>query len=322
MHSITEFIKKHLTLIMVVLVTTGLVLLFHYLNWWEAIGLIILKFGLGVKVQGAKTFAVAVAKAGGKKALLLTTTGVLLKRHIIDMASKFFAEHSVSRYKDNVIQVLKIKALDLKNSTLGRKIKYMFGVLGSIPLLYGFWTKVLGTAIQKFLYAVALPLFAVLWELLLTGFNFLTGLISFIFQVTLLNYFVRWLESYKLGRLMIKFMFETVKFLANILDVINDLFVKIGLDPKHRLIMWSIKFNRKLEKIILKGENSRSKIQKRREIHRTTREILMLERAAFKEKKVKKPSFTKRTKELFRKKVLKQKTWKEKRIARAEKKKR
>ncbi|MCK5678737.1 MAG: hypothetical protein KAH72_09720, partial [Flavobacteriaceae bacterium] len=52
-------------IITLILITIGM----SYLDWWEMFGILLLKFGLGAKVAGAKTFAKAVAKAGGKKAI-------------------------------------------------------------------------------------------------------------------------------------------------------------------------------------------------------------------------------------------------------------
>lgn len=303
------FIKEKIIAITVISFIVGVLGLFHYLAWWEAIGLLILKFGLGVKVGGAKTFAIAVAKSGGKKALLLTTTGVLLKRHIIDVTTKFFAEHSISRYKSNIFWVLKIWAKDLKNSPPMRKVKYVLGTLGSVPFVYALWAKVASAGVQKIIYAVAV----FIWGIISTSFNYLSGIISFILQVTFLNYFLKWLEGFKIGKLIIKFMFETIKILGQALDLLNDSLKWVGFDPKHYLIVYSIKFNRYLEKIIMRESNAYETIQRQRKTHCTSRELLLLKRAVHKEGKKKNISFAKKTKDLFNKKVLKQTTWQERR---------
>jgi len=103
--------------VLVISSALAITLVFKYLHWWDAIGLMVLNLGLGIKLHGAKTFAIAVAKSGGKKALAMTTAGVLVKRHLIDVMSKFFAEHSVGRYKDNIKKIFMMKFEDVKNSS-------------------------------------------------------------------------------------------------------------------------------------------------------------------------------------------------------------
>ncbi len=312
------WLEEHIVAVLVVLGFVSVIGLFKYLHYWDAIGLLVLNLGLGVKLHGAKTFAVAVSKSGGKKALAMTTAGVLLKRHLIDVASKFFAEHSVGRYKANFITIVKMKLQDIKNSTPFQKMKAVGSTLLSIPVIYFFWTKVLGTAIQKFLYALVYPLFASFFSIIAQSFSFITGLIGFIFQLTLLNYLINWMERRPAGRAIINWVVTLVGFFGDVLNMFNKVFMMVGLDPKHRLIMYSIKLNRWLERIINKGLNARGKILQRREIHLTSREMLLIKRKARKE--VEKETLHKKAKTFFDERVLGKKDWRKVREERKSKK--
>lgn len=306
-----EAVRNNLVLILSLAFVATVIGVFHYLGWWEAIGLVILNFGLGIKVKGATTFAATVAKSGGKKALAMTTAGVLLKRHIIDLTSKFFAEHSVSRYKTNITKLVKIKFNAIKNSTPMQKAKAIGSTLMSIPILYFFWSKVLGTAIQKFIYALVLPLFTALINFIMTGFSFIAGLIGFILQLTLLNMIIDKMERNRFGKAFLHAVMKIFSFFGDILNYINKGFILIGLDPKHWLVIKSIQFNRWLEKVVNKGENARTKIRIRREIHMNSRERILHKRALRQEPP--KPKMKKKVSELYRLKVKKRLTWKEKR---------
>jgi len=305
--NIIIWLENHIVAVLVILGLVFVIGLFKYLHYWDAIGLLVLNLGLGVKLGGAKTFAMGVAKSGGKKALAMTTAGVLLKRHLIDVMSKFFAEHSVGRYKANIVTVFKMKMQDIKDSTPVQKAKAVGSTLLSVPLFYFFWTKVLGTAIQKFLYALIYPLFAGLFNFIATGFSFISSFIAFIFQLTLLNYLITWMEKRPIGRAMINWVMTTIGFLGDILNLVNSVFKVVGVDPKHRLVIWSINFNRWLERIINKDLNARDKLIQRREIHRTSREMLLVKREARKEKE--KESLHKKAKTFFDEKVLKKRDW-------------
>lgn len=303
---------RHIIGILSTAAILGVGALFHYLDWWNAIGLLILNLGLGVKLHGAKTFAVAVAKAGGKKALAMTTVGVLLKRLIIDKIGKFFAEHSVKRYKNNLVRFAKLKFKHMKESTPAQKIKAAFSTLLSVPLVYFFWTKVLGTAIQKFIYALVYPIIASIFQVLTYGLNFITGLVTFIFQLTVLNYFITWLEKYTVGRLLMQGIVGLFRLIGGGFNTMNLGFKRIGLDPKHRLTVWSIKFNRWLEKKLHKEMNARDAILNRRELHVNSRELLLIKRDGY-ANKIPEVSIKKKAKKFFDKKVLKKKDWREKR---------
>ncbi len=207
-------------------------LLIHYFGWWEMIGILFLKFGLGAKVAGAKSFTSAIVKAGGKKAIAIATAGMLTKRHIIDIISKFFAEHSIRRYKKNLTLVIKQQFDEIKHSTPIKKLRAFGSMLLSIPIFYFFWTKVLGTAIQKFVYALVVPLFSLLWSLILTSINFM----SFIFQVLMLNLFFDTLANYHWGKKIIAMVNYIINLLGSILVLSDIILSKIGINPKKWLI--------------------------------------------------------------------------------------
>ncbi|RLA77325.1 MAG: hypothetical protein DRG30_00485 [Epsilonproteobacteria bacterium] len=289
-------------------------LLIHYFGWWEVIGILFLKFGLGAKVAGAKSFAQAIVKAGGKKAIALATAGMLTKRHIIDIFSKFFAEHSIKRYKRNLTLVMKRIFEEIKHSSPVKKLRALGSMLLSVPIFYFFWTKVLGTAIQKFVYALVLPLFTLLWNFIMSSLNFL----SFIFQILMLNLFLDTLANYRWGKKIITFINSTIHILGKILGLLNKLLEQIGLNPKKWIIKLSNYFNRWLESILDKGLNMVEKLRKKRERYTNIAKALSDKRYRYAQsKKDKQISYWNYTRELFNEKVLKKRDWKKNRKARA-----
>lgn len=294
---------------LVILISLTLIaLLIHFFGWWETLGILFLKFGLGVKVAGAKTFTQAMIKAGGKKAIAVATAGMLTKRHIIDLISKFFAEHSIKRYKRNLTLVMKKKFDEIKHSTPVKKLRAFGSMLLSVPMIYFFWTKVLGTAIQKFVYALILPMATLLWNLILTGINFL----GFIFQILMLNIFLDTLASYSWGKKIIALIDDIVRLIGSMLSLLNTLFGYIGLNPKAWIVKLSNHFNRWLESILDKGLNPVAKIQNRRHRHINVTEALAEKRYLYAQsKRDKQVSYWKYSKNLFEKKVLKKRDWRE-----------
>ena len=290
-------------------------LLIHYFGWWEVIGILFLKFGLGAKVAGAKSFAQAIVKAGGKKAIALATAGMLTKRHIIDILSKFFAEHSIKRYKKNLTLVMKKIFEEIKDSSPVKKLRAFGSMLLSVPIFYFFWTKVLGTAIQKFVYALVIPLFTLLWNFIMGSINFL----GFLFQILMLNLFFDTLANYSWGKKIITFVNSTIHLLGKILGLFNKLLAQIGLNPKKWIVKFSNYFNRWLESILDKGLNGVEKLQKKRERHVSSAKALTDKRYLYAEsKKAKQISYWNYARELFDEKVLKKRDWRKNRKARAE----
>ena len=292
---------------------TLITLLIHFFGWWETLGILFLKFGLGAKVAGAKTFTQAMIKAGGKKAIAVATAGMLTKRHIIDLVSKFFAEHSIKRYKRNLTLVLKKKFDEIKHSTPVKKLRALGSMLLSIPMIYFFWTKVLGTAIQKFVYALVLPMATLLWNLVLTGINFL----GFIFQILMLNIFLDTLANYSWGKKIIALIDDIIRLIGSMLSLLNTLFGYIGLNPKAWLVKLSNRFNKWLESVLDKGLSPVAKIQNRRYRHTNAAETLRTKRYIYAQSKHNKQiSYWKYSRNLFEKKVLKKRNWRENRIQR------
>jgi len=308
--TLKSWLHKHLTSILMLLSLATITFLVYLFGWWEMLGILFLKFGLGAKVAGAKTFAHAIIKAGGKKAIVLATAGMLTKRHIIDIISKFFAEHSINRYKKNLILVLKLKIIEIKESSIAKKLKAIGSTLLSIPIVYFFWTKVLGTAIQKFMYALVVPLVSAIWSVLMASFNFL----SFMFQVLMLNIFIETLAKYRVGQLFINLIDKAVELTANVLNIFNSLLSVIGLNPKIWLIKLSNRFNRWLESIIDKGLNTTSKLYNRRKRYVNGVESISEKRYILQQrKKDKKSSNWIQIKKMYKKIVLKEKLWRDNR---------
>lgn len=289
-------------------------LLVFWLGWWETLGILFLKFGLGAKVAGAKSFTHAIIKAGGKKAIATATAGMLAKRHIIDLVSRFFAEHSVKRYRHNLTLLLRRKYDEIRHSTPVKKIKAFGSMLLSIPLIYFFWTKVLGTAIQKFVYALLLPLITLIWRVILSSFNFL----GFLFEILMLNLLIEALKNYSWGKKLIALIDSIIHLIGKILNLLNTMLGYIGLDPKAWLIKGSIRFNRWLESILDKGLSKISRVQKRRDRYINAVEALSEKRKRYLlAKEDKKISYWRYTRKLFKQKILREKSWRTKREERA-----
>ncbi len=285
-----------------------IILTIHFFGWWEAIGILFLKFGLGAKVAGAKSFAHAITKAGGQQAIATATAGMLAKRHIIDLFSKFFSEHSVKKYKKNLIDVFKMKLKELQSSSLAQRVKAFGSTLLSVPLLYFFWTKVLSTAIQKILYALIVPLFSMLWNFVTAGLN----VITFVLKILMLNVLVETLAQYRLGKIFLNFIDNVVSLIFKLFKLFNRFLEIFGLSPKSWLIKISIKFNAWLEKILDKGLNYITKAQNRRDRYVNDIEALSEKRYIYTQnRKDKRVSFYKHIKKLFSQNILKKKDWRE-----------
>ena len=323
MHITTEeynfrLTNKEMKLFIILLVLFAIIFIIiitiHIFDYWTILGLLALNIGLGVKTKGAVTVAGAIFKAGGKKAIAVSAGGMLFKRHIIDLFGKFFAEHSVVRYKKNSLSIVKMKLGEILNSSLIQRVKAIGTTLLSIPIVYLVWSKLITTAFQKVAYAIVYPIFAILWTFISTSFGAITNFIGFLFQVIVLNWVITKLERYTWGKKIIKSIDFIISFLGDAMNYINKAFILIGFDPKHKMIVWSIRLNRYLESILDKGNNQHKILLIRRERHITAREALISQRISYKDRRVKKENLWKKTKEIYRIKVKKKLTWQEKRV--------
>jgi len=313
--SLKAWIQQHIVALLLLLSLVSILFLIHFFGWWEALGILFLKFGLGAKVAGAKTFTHAIIKAGGKKAIAIATAGMLAKRHMIDLLSRYFAEYSVNRYKKTLTLILKQKIDEIRHSTLIKKLQAFGSMLLSIPMVYFFWTKVLGTAIQKFVYALMLPIFSLLWNFILTSYNF----IGFLLQVLMLNLMLDTIARYKIGRTLIEIIDNIVRIIGKILDLLNAILKLIGINPKAQLIKLSNRFNRWLESILDKGLNPINKLENKRARYiNAIEEISERRYLTAQNRRVKKISQWSYIKILYEKKVLKKRNWRENRVIRAE----
>jgi hypothetical protein len=312
-----KWVERHQSALIILTSLWLIILAIHFFGWWEALGILFLKFGLGAKVAGAKTFAHAIAKAGGHKAIATATAGMLAKRHIIDLFSKFFAEHSLKRYKANLTHLFKMKIKEIRNSSLIKKLKAFGSMLLSIPIFYLFWTKVLSTAIQKIVYALVVPLFSILWSFITAGLN----IFNFLLKIVMLNVFVDALAQYRWGRWVLKIIDTIVAEIIKLFSLLNHLFGFIGLNPKLWLIRVSLRFNHWIEDILDDGLNYMARLQNRRDRYVNVVETLSQKRFYYTQNRRKKrTSFWKHTKKLFSKHVLKKRDWREMREKKIEQK--
>ena len=299
------------------IVATTLVIvaaLIHFFGWWETLAILLIKFALGVKVGGAKTLAHAVVQAGGKKALAAATAGMLAKRHLIDLFSKFFSRHSLSRWRDNLLHVLKLKYDELRRSPPAKRLKAFGTTLLSVPVIYFLWTKVVSAAVQKILYAMVLPLFSFLWNLLLTGMNIL----GFVLQVLMLNVFLEALAHSRFGRRLLTLIDRILYLFTAMIGLIDKALSLIGIHPRRWLIRHSIRFNHWLGRIIDRGLPFPGKLANRRDRYINGVESIYLTRARYAESRRKRPvPLRKKIRTLYERKVLKQRSWREKRLQRS-----
>ena len=85
------------------------------------------------------------------------------------------------------------------------------------------------------------------------------------------------------------------------------------------MIIYSIKFNRYIESLLQEGMNSREKLLNIRELYNNSREKILVKREIHKIKITKEEPLRKKAKVFFDKKILKNKTWQEKRAERSKK---
>jgi len=304
---VSFWVKAHRSALIILTVIWVTVLLIHFFGWWEALGILFIKFGLGIKVGSAKTFARAVAKAGGKKVLATATAGMLAKRHLIDVTTKFFAEHSFSRFSDNAKRVMKLKWEEFKGTSFVKKLQAFGLLLLSIPGVYFFWSKFISVTIQKLVYAI----FTFIWSFISNMFNFL----GFILEVLALNVLLEAIQNYKWGKKVVEWIDKLVYFIGDIFRYINigikfvlKLF-DIDFEPKKYIIDKSADFNNWLINILDKGLNKVTRVKNKRDRYINGFERISEKRALRKQiSKDKKVSFLKTVKKSYRERFSKKLT--------------
>ncbi len=310
--------NKAFIVIGILIITGGTI---HYLEYWSLLGVLVMKIGLGMNVKGATVFSHALINVGGKKALLVATSSMLAKRHVIDLMSKYFKDHSIERYKSNINSVAKIKYNMAMKSSGINKIKSIGTLLLGVPILYFIWTKVLVSFLQKFVYALIYPIALTIWSFLVNSLGIVSTFITFIFQVVILNFGLNLLEKFSFGRKIVSWISGLSSFLGDIFHYINRLFIYLGFDPKHYMVIKSINFNRWLENIIDKKLNKRDRILARRDRRINAYEDILevrKERVKNKIAKKKERSALQKIKEVYKRKILKEIHWKEVRKNREE----
>jgi hypothetical protein len=270
-----------LTVISVTVGISILLYIFYVLSWFELLGLFFIKTILGFKIGGVKSFGKALLRIGGKKVLLLSTAGMLLKRHIIDLSSKFFTEHSVQRYSESIKKIAIMQFNKVRYSSLSKKIQGFFALLLSIPLISFFWTKVLSAVAQKLLYKMFYPIFLMIFTFLKNSFSFIGGLFTLFFQLLFIDFFSNLFRRSKLGKSVIAVFSFLFSLFGRVLSFFNRLLILIGIDIRHLLISYSITINKWLENIIYKKYSKRKRILIKRELRSSARGVLMKKRKAY-----------------------------------------
>lgn len=262
MNKLINWTKDHKKGFFGLIAMTTSIFIVYFFEFYESIGLLFIQFGLGIKLTGVKTLAGAILKMGGKKALVYSTIGMLLKRHALDVSSKFFVEHSVSRYKDNLVILMKMKIEDIKRAPLVQKIKVSLTTFFSIPIVYLFWTKFLGATIQKIIYAFIYPLFTLLMSMLTVGLQFFASAGAFVFELLMIGVFIEIIKGFTFGKKILSYVDKGIVFVFGLIIWIEKKLNRYGVSPKQHLINVSKKINSYIENIIDKNISFIDKLER------------------------------------------------------------
>lgn len=305
------WVKTHKSVLVILTTIWVTIMLINFFGWWEAIGILFIKFGLGIKISGAKTFARAVAKAGGKKVLATATVSMLAKRHLIDVTTKFLAEHSFSKFSGNAKIVMKLKWMEFKSTSFVKKIQAFGLLLLSIPGVYFFWTKFISVTIQKIVYALIVPIITLIWNLISGMFNFL----GFILEILALNVLLEAIQNYEWGKRVVAGIDKVIYLIGDLFTYLNigikKFFKLFGIEfePKQYIIEKSKDLNNWLIKILDKGLNKITIVKNKRDRYINIFEKISEKRALAKQiQKDKKISFFKTVKKSYRERFSKKLT--------------
>ncbi len=259
-------------------------------------------------VVAKKTFLTIVKKIGYKK-FFVSIVWVILKRFFIEQVTNYFKKHSFERFKNNFLEVLKLKASEIKNTTFMKKIAaFFYFFLGGTFFYY-----ILTTYIGKIIIGLLQKVFYVL--ILFAG-KFLTlvfGLSLFIFSSVIQIFFVikiiNYIEKFWIVQLFYSFVTYIFRKTLKIVDFIFGTKIHLNL----------IKLSRRLDEyfasILDKNFSGFEVIQRRRDRYINIIESISVQRERFILKKAerKHSNIIKYYNQTLKKYINNKKTWREKR---------
>ncbi|GGD36147.1 hypothetical protein GCM10012288_07680 [Malaciobacter pacificus] len=256
------------------LVKTSLFVLSCFLiyKYWDDIGIFFIENILVIDIStvllvgkattksvvAKKTFLTIVKKIGYKK-FFISIIWVIIKRFFIEQVTNYFKKHSFERFKKNFLEVLKLKANEIKNTTFMKKIAaVLYFFLGG-----SFFYYILTTYIGKIIIGLLQKVFYVL--ILFIG-KFLTlvfGLSIFIFSSVIQIFFVIKIINYIERFWIVKAFYSSVLYLfRKILNIFDFVFgTKIHLN----LIKLSRRVDEYFASILDKNFSAYEIIQRRRD---------------------------------------------------------
>jgi len=267
--------------------------IFNYFGWFGLIGIFFIKVVLGLKVGAAKTFGVAVLKAGGYKVLVSSLLFVVAKRFAIDKIMEIFKKDGLEKFGHNLFEVIKIKTKPIREAKIVTiVIAGISTIIGMITLKI-FAAKLITTILQKLL----IPLIGIIFSFLTQSLNFITNTLIFFIEGVIFTGFLSFIQKWSWGKKLsngidwiiskfIKF-FEWLNYILRMIKIdtrkwflllarkskifrkqliwlSNKIRIKIHITPKVWLRRLSRKFNNWLTSIIDKNINQALKLINKR----------------------------------------------------------
>lgn len=258
-------------------------------------------------VVAKKTFLVIVKKIGYKK-LFFSIFWVILKRYVIETSTNYFKKHSFERFKNNFLEVVKMKFQDIKKSSLSKKLIAFFSFITGSSLAYylltNFLSKIIIGVLQKFFYAIVL----VFWQFFALFIGIFIFLLSYIIQLFFIVKIINYIEKFTIVKLFYKIVNEVFRKILSFFDTL------LGTKLHLSLIRISRNLDRYFASILDKNFTPYERVQRTRDRYINTIEYISIKRQKYKlNRKTQKVSLFKEYDRHIKKYIKKEKTWREKR---------
>lgn len=255
-----------------------------------------------------KTFLSLVKKIGYKK-LFVSIFWVIFKRFLIDQVTLYFKKHSLKRFKNNLVQVLKLKLQEVKNTTVVKKIVALFSFLLGGSFFYYFLTTYIG----KILIGLLQKVFYVLILFLGKFITLVFGLTVFIFTSIIQIFFVVKVINYIEKFWIVQLFYSIVTFIfRKTLNIVDFAFgTKIHLN----LIKLSRRVDKYFASILDKNFTIYEVVQRKRDRYINSYEYISVQRERYilKKREQNNTIVLKYYDKILKKYLFKKKTWREKR---------
>lgn len=260
-------------------------------------------------VVAKKTFQAIVKKVGYKK-LFVSIFWVLIKRFLIDQVTLYFKKHSLKRFKKNLLEVIRLKLHEIKNTSFMKKIvaTTSFFVGGT------FFYYVLSSYIGKILIGIFQKIFYILILFLGKFLTLVFGLTVFLFGSVIQIFFVVKIINYIEKFWIVQAFYSFITFIfRKTLNIFDNIF---GTKVHLNLIKLSRKIDEYFASILDKNFSAYEVIQRKRDRYINAYEYISIQREKYILKKREKSSLgvLKYYDKFFKKYINKKKTWREKRF--------